>query len=113
MEIKNVKRGRCSDYLELSKTAKFFQGKRPWEVFEGHIDVIMPCATQNEVTGEQAKRVIAQGCRYVSEGANMPSDDDAIHAYHESKVFFGPGKAANAGGVSTSGLEMTQNSMRL
>eukprot|EP00703_Trepomonas_sp_PC1_P001101 JAP95505.1 NADP-specific glutamate dehydrogenase [Trepomonas sp. PC1] len=113
MEIKNVKRGRIADYLALSKTAKFFEGKRPWEVFEGHIDVIMPCATQNEVTGEQAKRVIAQGCRYVSEGANMPSDDDAIHEYHASKVFYGPGKAANAGGVATSGLEMSQNSMRL
>jgi glutamate dehydrogenase (NADP+) len=113
MDIKNVKRGRCSDYTKVSPSAKYFEGKRPWEVFDGHVDVIMPCATQNEVSGEQAKKMIAQGCKFVSEGANMPSDDDAIKAYHEAKIFFGPGKAANAGGVSTSGLEMTQNSMRL
>lgn len=107
MDIKQVKRGRCADYVAVSKTAKYYEGKRPWEVFEGHVDVIMPCATQNEVSGEQAKRVIGLGCKYVAEGANMPSDDDAIHEYHNSKIFFGPGKAANAGGVSTSGLEMT------
>jgi glutamate dehydrogenase (NADP+) len=73
----------------------------------------MPCATQNEVNGEEAKRVIAQGCKFVSEGANMPSNDDAVHTYHSSGIFYGPAKAANAGGVATSGLEMSQNSMRL
>jgi glutamate dehydrogenase (NADP+) len=113
MEIKNNERGRCSEYMAFSKTAKYHEGKRPWEVYEGHVDVIMPCATQNEVNGPQAKRMIAQGLKYVSEGANMPSDDDAVHAYHEAKVFYGPAKAANAGGVATSGLEMSQNSMRL
>lgn len=113
MDIKNVKRGRCADYVALSSTAKYYEGKRPWEVFEGHVDVIMPCATQNEVNGEQAKRVISLGCKYVSEGANMPSNDDAIHEYHAAGVFYGPAKAANAGGVATSGLEMTQNSIRL
>jgi glutamate dehydrogenase (NADP+) len=79
MDIKNVKRGRCADYTKESTTAKYFEGKRPWEVYEGHVDVIMPCATQNEVNGAQAKRVIDLGCKFVSEGANMPSDDDAIH----------------------------------
>ncbi|CAL6074180.1 Glutamate_dehydrogenase [Hexamita inflata] len=113
MDIKNNLRGRCQDYMNFSKTAKYYAGQRPWAVFEGHVDVIMPCATQNEVNGDEAKRVIAQGCKFVSEGANMPSNDDAIHAYHSSGVFYGPAKAANAGGVATSGLEMSQNSMRL
>jgi len=113
MEIKNGERGRCSDYQQFSKTVKYYEGKRPWEVYEGHVDVIMPCATQNEVSGPQAERVIKLGCKYVSEGANMPSDDDAIKAYHANHVFYGPAKAANAGGVATSGLEMSQNSMRL
>jgi len=107
MDIKNNKRGRCADYIALSKTAKYYENKRPWEVFEGHVDVIMPCATQNEVSGEQALRVIGLGCKFVAEGANMPSDDDAIKAYHANGVFYGPAKAANAGGVATSGLEMS------
>jgi glutamate dehydrogenase (NADP+) len=111
MDIKNNKRGRCADYK--SETFKYFAGKRPWEVFEGHVDVIMPCATQNEVNGEQALRVIGMGCKFVSEGANMPSNDDAVKAYHANGVMYGPAKAANAGGVATSGLEMSQNSMRL
>jgi len=113
MKIKQNDRGRCSEYLKFSQTAKYYEGKRPWEVFEGKVDVIMPCATQNEVNAEQALRVIKLGCRYVSEGANMPSDNDAIKAYHDNHVFYGPAKAANAGGVATSGLEMSQNSMRL
>ncbi|KAH0569345.1 Glutamate dehydrogenase [Spironucleus salmonicida] len=113
MDLKNIKRGRLSEYTSMSSTAKYYEGQRPWAVYEGKVDVIMPCATQNEVNGTEAERVIKLGLRYVSEGANMPSNDDAIHAYHSSKVFYGPAKASNAGGVATSGLEMTQNSNRL
>jgi glutamate dehydrogenase (NADP+) len=107
MDIKNVKRGRCSDYCNWSKTAKYYEGKKPWDVFEGHVDVIAPCATQNEVNAVQAKRMIAQGLKYCVEGANMPSDNAAVDAYHAGGVFYGPGKASNAGGVATSGLEMS------
>eukprot|EP00768_Dysnectes_brevis_P007045 gnl/Dysnectes_brevis/57_a72_8509.p1 GENE.gnl/Dysnectes_brevis/57_a72_8509~~gnl/Dysnectes_brevis/57_a72_8509.p1 ORF type:complete len:450 (+),score=165.27 gnl/Dysnectes_brevis/57_a72_8509:247-1596(+) len=113
MELKNVRRARLHEYTKFSKTAVYHEGQRPWAVFEGHVDVIMPCATQNEVNGPEAARMVKQGLRYVSEGANMPSTDEAIAIYHEGGVFFGCAKAANAGGVATSGLEMTQNSIRL
>ncbi len=89
---------------------QFFEGKRPWEV---KCDVALPCATQNELDGEDAKKLIANGCMCVSEGANMPSTPEAIEVFHENKILFAPGKAANAGGVATSGLEMSQNSMKL
>lgn len=113
MRIKNVARGRCSEYTKFSKTAKYFDGKAPWDVYDGKVDVIMPCATQNEVSREQAEHVLKLGCKFISEGANMPSTDDAIAAYKAAGAFFAPAKAANAGGVATSGLEMTQNSIRM
>jgi glutamate dehydrogenase (NADP+) len=90
--------------------AEFHEGKRPWEV---KVDVALPCATQNELNGEDAKRLVANGCICIAEGANMPSTPEAIEVFHKAKVLFAPGKAANAGGVATSGLEMSQNSMKL
>lgn len=109
MELKNVKRGRISEYAEKFGV-EYFEGQRPWGV---KVDVALPCATQNEVNEEEAKTLIANGCRVVSEGANMPSTPEAIEVYLSNKILYGPGKAANAGGVAVSGLEMTQNSMRL
>lgn len=109
MELKNVKRGRMSEYAEKFGV-EYFEGQRPWGV---KVDVALPCATQNEVNEEEAKTLIANGCKVVSEGANMPSTPEAIEVYLKSKILYGPGKAANAGGVAVSGLEMTQNSMRL
>jgi glutamate dehydrogenase/leucine dehydrogenase len=108
MELKNVKRGRISEYAEKFG-AEYFPGKRPWGV---KCDVAMPCATQNEVSEEEAKTLIANGCFVVSEGANMPSVPEAIAVYQNAKILYGLGKAANAGGVAVSGLEMSQNSMR-
>ncbi|MCH2034154.1 MAG: NADP-specific glutamate dehydrogenase [Tenacibaculum sp.] len=110
MELKNVKRGRIHEYTEKYPSAKFFKGERPWSVKS---DIALPCATQNELNGEEAKTLIDNGCICVSEGANMPSTPEAIAAFHEHKIFFAPGKASNAGGVATSGLEMSQNSLRL
>ena len=109
-ELKNVRRGRCSEFGEGEY---FGDHKRPWDVFEGKVDVILPCATQNEVNGEEALKMIKQGLRFVCEGANMPNEEDAIKAFRENNVIYAPGKASNAGGVATSGLEMTQNSMRM
>lgn len=109
MELKNVKRGRISEYLESYPNAKFIKGKTPWEV---KCDVALPCATQNELNEEDAKMLLDNGCICVSEGANMPSTKEAIAAFHKAKILFAPGKASNAGGVATSGLEMTQNSLR-
>lgn len=110
MELKNVKRGRIKEYADKFKGSQYFEGKRPWGI---KCDMAFPSATQNEVNGEEAKELIKNGCYVVSEGANMPSTPDAIEVYLNAKILYGPGKAANAGGVSTSGLEMTQNSMRL
>lgn len=110
MELKNVKRGRISSYVDKFPTAKFISGKRPWEV---KVDIALPCATQNELSGDEAKVLIANGVRCVAEGANMPSTPEAITAFQQSNVLFSPGKASNAGGVATSGLEMSQNSLRL
>jgi len=90
--------------------AQFHQGKRPWEV---KCDVALPCATQNELNKEDAMNLVKNGCKCVAEGANMPSTPEAIEVFHENKILFGPGKAVNAGGVATSGLEMSQNSMKL
>ncbi len=108
MDLKNVRRGRISEYAEKFG-AEYFAGQRPWGV---KCDVAMPCATQNEVSEEEAKTLIANGCFVVSEGANMPSSPEAIYAYQDAKILYGLGKAANAGGVAVSGLEMSQNSMR-
>ncbi|GAA0715169.1 NADP-specific glutamate dehydrogenase [Aquimarina litoralis] len=109
MELKNVKRGRVSEYVEKYPSAEFHKGERPWSV---KCDVALPCATQNELDGDEAEQLIANGCICISEGANMPSTPEAISAFHKAKIFFAPGKASNAGGVATSGLEMTQNSLR-
>jgi glutamate dehydrogenase (NADP+) len=110
LDLKNVKRGRISEYTKKYPKAQFFEGKRPWHV---KCDVALPCATQNEVDANDAKTLIKNGCTCVSEGANMPSTPEAIEVYLEAKILYGLGKAANAGGVSTSGLEMSQNSLRL
>ncbi len=110
MELKNVKRGRIEEYVAKYPSAKFVAGKRPWEV---KVDIALPCATQNELNGEEAKTLIANGVICVAEGANMPSTPEAIEAFQNAKVLFSPGKASNAGGVATSGLEMSQNSLRL
>lgn len=109
MELKNIRRGRISEYAEKFG-CEFVAGKTPWGV---KCDCAFPSATQNEINENDAKTLIKNGCFVVSEGANMPSTPDAIEVYINSKILYGPGKAANAGGVSTSGLEMTQNSMRL
>ncbi|MRT17685.1 NADP-specific glutamate dehydrogenase [Vitellibacter sp. q18] len=110
MELKNEKRGRISEYATKFTNAQYVQGKRPWEV---ECDIALPCATQNELNGEEAHLLLKNGCICVSEGANMPSTPEAIEAFQKSKILFSPGKASNAGGVATSGLEMSQNSLRL
>ena len=110
MELKNVKRGRISEYTQKFPNSKFVSGKRPWEV---KADIALPCATQNELNGEEAAALIANGVKCVAEGANMPSTPEAISAFQAANVLFAPGKASNAGGVATSGLEMSQNSLRL
>ena len=109
MELKNVKRGRISEYATKYPTAKFVAGKRPWEV---KCDVALPCATQNELNEDEAKVLVANGTMCVAEGANMPSTPEAITVFQNAKILFSPGKASNAGGVATSGLEMSQNSLR-
>lgn len=109
MELKNIRRGRISEYADKFG-CEFVPGKTPWGV---KCDCAFPSATQNEVNEDDANELIKNGCFVVSEGANMPSTPDAIEVYLKSKILYGPGKAANAGGVATSGLEMTQNSMRL
>lgn len=110
MEIKNELRGRISDYIAKYPDAKYIEGKRPWEV---KCDVALPCATQNELNEEEAKTLVANGCFCVAEGANMPSTAEAVLVFQKAKILYGPGKASNAGGVATSGLEMSQNSLRL
>jgi len=109
MELKNIKRGRIEEYAKKFG-CEYVAGKTPWGV---KCDIALPCATQNELKGEDAKTLIKNGCICVSEGANMPSTPEAVELFIENKILFGPGKAANAGGVATSGLEMSQNSMRL
>ena len=109
MEIKNVKRGRISEYVAKYPSAKFIEGERPWNA---KCDVALPCATQNELNGEEAKMLIANGVQCVAEGANMPTTPEGIEAFQAAKVLFSPGKASNAVGVATSGLEMSQNSLR-
>jgi glutamate dehydrogenase/leucine dehydrogenase len=109
MHLKNVKRGRIKEYADKYGCA-YHEGQRPWII---KCDVALPSATQNEVDGNDARTLIANGCFVVSEGANMPSLPEAIEVYQKAKILYGPGKAANAGGVATSGLEMSQNSLRL
>jgi len=110
LEIRASINGRSQDYVKKYPSAKFYPGEKPWGV---KCDIALPCATQNELTLEDAKKLVANGCKYVAEGANMPSTIDAINYFLDNKILFGPGKAANAGGVATSGLEMSQNSLRL
>jgi glutamate dehydrogenase (NADP+) len=110
MELKNVKRGRISEYIKKFKTATYHEGKKPWET---KCDIALPCATQNELDGTAAKVLLKNGCICVAEGANMPSTPEAIAAFQDKKILFSPGKASNAGGVATSGLEMSQNSLRI
>jgi glutamate dehydrogenase/leucine dehydrogenase len=105
--LKNVKRGRISEYADKYK-CDYLENRRPWTV---KCDVALPCATQNEVTGDDAAALVRNGCLCVAEGANMPSTPEAIETYLENRILYGPGKAANAGGVATSGLEMSQNAM--
>jgi glutamate dehydrogenase/leucine dehydrogenase len=109
MELKNVKRGRITEYANKYGT-EYMEGQRPWSV---KCDIALPSATQNEINRKEAKMLVKNGCICVSEGANMPTEPEAIDVFLESKILFGPGKAANAGGVATSGLEMSQNSMRI
>lgn len=109
MHLKNVKRGRISEYTNKYPNAEYHKGKTPWAVA---CDVAMPCATQNELKEDDAITLVKNGCVCVTEGANMPSTKGAIEAFHRAKILFAPGKASNAGGVATSGLEMTQNSLR-
>lgn len=110
MTLKNEKRARISGYLEAYPGAQFVADKRPWEIA---CDVALPCATQNELDGAEAQKLVNQGCFCVGEGANMPCTPEAIEVFHRAKILFSPGKASNAGGVATSGLEMSQNSLRL
>ena len=109
-ELKNVRRGRISEYAKQFPSAKYFEGKKPWEV---KVDCAFPCATQNELDGQAAKTLVANGVKLVAEGANMPSTIEAVDTFLEAKILYAPGKASNAGGVATSGLEMSQNSERL
>lgn len=109
MELKNVKRGRISEYIDQYPQASYFDGDRPWTT---PCDIAMPCATQNELNGGEAKALVDNGCICVAEGANMPCTPDAIETFAEQRILFSPGKASNAGGVATSGLEMSQNSLR-
>jgi glutamate dehydrogenase (NADP+) len=110
MDLKNNRRGRISEYADNFASAKFYEGKRPWGVT---CDVALPCATQNELDGNEAVTLIGNGCVCVAEGANMPCTPESIEAFHKEGILFAPGKASNAGGVATSGLEMSQNSLRM
>jgi glutamate dehydrogenase (NADP+) len=109
MDLKNNRRGRIKEYADEFGVT-YLESQRPWSV---PCDIALPCATQNEINGDNAKTMISNGCKVVSEGANMPTDPEAVNIILDAGILFGPGKAANAGGVATSGLEMSQNSMRL
>ena len=110
LELRASNNDIVSPYAEEFPEATFFAGQKPWEQ---KVDIALPCATQNELNEEDAKKLVANGCICVGEGANMPSTEEAIAVFHEAKILFSPGKASNAGGVATSGLEMTQNSNKL
>tara|TARA_B100001248_G_C27380972_1_gene456920 strand:- start:15 stop:1358 length:1344 start_codon:yes stop_codon:yes gene_type:complete len=109
MKLKNVKRGRINEYVKKYPKSKFYKAETPWSV---PCEIALPCATQNELNLNDAKTLVKNGCICVSEGANMPSTNKAIEFFLKSKILYAPGKASNAGGVATSGLEMTQNSLR-
>ncbi|RPI11028.1 MAG: glutamate dehydrogenase, partial [Acidobacteriales bacterium] len=106
----NNRRGRIREYADQFKNSKFLANQKPWKV---RCDLAFPSATQNEIDADDARTLVANGCVCVSEGANMPSTPEAVDVFLEAKILYGPGKAANAGGVATSGLEIAQNSMRL
>ncbi len=108
-KLKNVIRGRIKEYAKQYPGAQYFEGKRPWSI---KCDIAMPCATQNELNAEEAKMLLDNGCFCVTEGANMPTTPEAIALFQKAKILYSPGKASNAGGVATSGLEMSQNSIR-
>jgi len=110
MELKNEQYARISEYVKKYPNAKYVAGGKPWEV---KCDIALPCATQNELNGNEAKQLLANGCICVAEGANMPCTPEAVIEFQKAKILFAPGKASNAGGVATSGLEMSQNSLRL
>jgi len=107
---KTKRRGRIADYVKEFKGATFHAGKRPWAV---PCDVALPCATQNELNGDEARMLVTNGCKAVAEGANMPTDLEGVHVFKDAQILYAPGKAANAGGVAVSGLEMSQNSARI
>ena len=109
MDLKNTKRGRISEYVKQYPNAKFYECQRPWII---KAEIALPCASENELNETDAKTLINNGCICVSEGANMPSTPGAVAVFHKEKILFAVGKASNAGGVATSGLEMTQNSLR-
>jgi glutamate dehydrogenase (NADP+) len=109
MELKNVKRGRIKEYAD-KYNCKYFDGKTPWDV---KCDMAFPSATQNEINESDAKKLVKNGCMCIGEGANMPSTPEAVEVFQAAKILYAPGKASNAGGVATSGLEMSQNSQRL
>jgi len=116
LDLKNNRRGRITEYAEEYKDAVYYEGKSVWDVIKEQglkVDVAFPSATENEISAEHAQALVKNGCICLSEGANMPSTLDAISIYQENNVLYGPAKAANAGGVATSGLEMSQNAMRL
>jgi glutamate dehydrogenase (NADP+) len=108
-QLKNIRRGRISEYVQKYQKAQYFAGQRPWNV---PCDIALPCATQNEIEKADAEALVKNGCYAVIEGANMPSTPEAIGIFQNAKLLYSPGKASNAGGVATSGLEMTQNSIR-
>jgi glutamate dehydrogenase (NADP+) len=110
MDLKNNKRGRVKEYASKYKNAEYLEGQRPWEI---ECDVALPCATQNEISEKDAKSLVSNDCYCVCEGANMPTEPKGAKIFLDNEVLYGQGKAANAGGVATSGLEMAQNSMRL
>lgn len=110
MDLKNNKRGRIKEYAKRYSSAEYLAGKRPWSI---KCQVALPCATQNEISSDDAKTLVKNGCFCVAEGANMPTEPEGVKIFLDNKILYGPGKAANAGGVATSGLEMSQNSLRL
>ena len=110
MDLKNVKRGRIAEYAKKFKKAEYLEGKRPWGV---KCDAAFPCATQNEISAADAKTLVKNGCKLVAEGANMPTCPEGVETFRKAGLLYAPGKASNAGGVATSGLEMSQNSLRL
>jgi glutamate dehydrogenase (NADP+) len=109
-ELKNVRRGRISEYARQFPSARYLEGRRPWGV---RCDIALPCATENEIRAEDARTLVASGCTCVAEGANMPTTPEGVDVFLERRILYAPGKAANAGGVAVSGLEMAQNSMRM